>query len=43
MMAGLLRAMARLDDHWIGDAIGAVALFALGYGALFLGFAWGFQ
>lgn len=43
MMARLLRAAAWLDDHWIGDLIGAVSLFALLFAGLFLGFAWGFE
>lgn len=38
-----LRVMARIDAHWIGDAIGAVCLFAGLWGCLFLGFAWGFE
>lgn len=42
MMAGLLRAMVRPGDHSVGDLFGAVGLFALGYGALFPGFGWGF-
>lgn len=30
----LLRAARALDDHWIGDLIGAVSLFAILYVAL---------
>ena len=37
MMARLLRAMARLDDHWLGDLIGAVSLFSLLFTGLFIG------
>ena len=29
MMRKIWAAMMRLDDHWIGDAIGAVSLFAI--------------
>lgn len=35
-MRRMLRALARLDDHWIGDLIGALSLFGLLY-AGFLG------
>lgn len=42
-MARFLRAVARLDDHWIGDLIGAVSLFGILCGGLFLGHAWGLQ
>lgn len=42
-MARLLRAAARLDDHWIGDLIGAASLFGILFGGLFLGYAWGLQ
>lgn len=39
----ILRALARLDDHWIGDLIGVVALFALGWGGLVIGYAAGLK
>ena len=42
-MAHFIRAMARLDDHWIGDLIGAVCLFGMLWGGLFLGFAAGLK
>ena len=42
-MAHFIRAMARLDDHWIGDLIGAVCLFGMPWGVLFLGFAAGLK
>jgi hypothetical protein len=35
----LLRAARALDDHWIGDLIGAVSLFATLYVALVAGWA----
>ena len=41
MMARMITAMRRLDDHWIGDLIGAVSLFGILWGGLFLGFVWG--
>ena len=28
MMRRIFAALARLDDHWIGDAIGVLSLFA---------------
>lgn len=31
----LRRAMARLDDSWVGDAIGVAGLFALLFAGLF--------
>ncbi|MES2434219.1 MAG: hypothetical protein V4586_10380 [Pseudomonadota bacterium] len=37
MTARLLRAMARLDDHWIGDLIGAVCLFSFLFIGLLIG------
>ncbi len=43
LMARLIAALARLDDHWIGDLIGAVCLFGMLWGGLFLGFAVGFK
>lgn len=43
MMALLFRALARLEDHWIGDLLGAVSLFALLAAGLFLGHAWGLK
>lgn len=35
----LLRAARALDDHWLGDLIGAVSLFATLYVALVAGWA----
>ncbi len=43
LMARLIAALARLDDHWIGDLIGAVCLFGMLWGGLFLGFTVGFK
>jgi hypothetical protein len=43
MMARLFGALARLDDHWIGDAIGCVGLFAVLFGGLFLGCGMGLK
>lgn len=28
-MRRMLRALARLDDHWLGDVVGSLCLFAL--------------
>lgn len=39
MLPRILRAARLLDQHWIGDLIGAVSLFAIAYGLLFIG--WG--
>lgn len=41
MMARFLRALARLDDHWIGDAVGVAGLFGLLWAGLVFGHAWG--
>lgn len=43
MMARLLRAMARLDDHWAGDLIGAVSLFSMLFMGLFIAAGMGLQ
>ena len=43
MMALIFRALARLEDHWIGDLLGAVSLFALLEIGLLLGHAWGLK
>lgn len=43
MMARLLRAMARFEAHWVGDAIGVICLFALGYAGLLIGYGLGLQ
>lgn len=37
MMARLMRAMARLDAHWMGDLIGAACLFSMLFMGLFIG------
>lgn len=42
-MTRVLRALARLDDHWIGDLIGVLCLFGCFYGLLFIGFAMGLK
>jgi hypothetical protein len=36
-MHKLHAACRRLDDHWVGDLIGVICLFGLGYAALLLG------
>lgn len=41
MMARFKRAMARMEDHWLADLIGAVSLFGLLWAGLLLGAAWG--
>lgn len=35
----LLRAARALDDHWIGDLIGAASLFAMLWAGLVIGWA----
>jgi hypothetical protein len=40
-MARLKRAMAQIEDHWLADLIGAVALFGLLWAGLLFGHAWG--
>lgn len=42
-MKRVLRALARLDDHWIGDLIGAVSLFGILWGLAFLGCGMGLK
>lgn len=37
-MRTILAACRRLDEHWVGDLIAALCLFALGYAALLLGY-----
>ncbi len=41
MMARLKRALARMEDHWIGDLLGVTVLFALLWAGLLFGHAWG--
>lgn len=45
--AGIFRCvwrwLAALDDHWIGDAIGVICLFGLGYSALVAGHIFGWR
>lgn len=43
MMARMMRAVRRLNDHWIGDLIGAVCLFGMLWGGLFMGYAVGLK
>ncbi len=43
MLTQILRHARRLDDHWIGDLLGAVGLFACGYGMLLIGYAAGLK
>ena len=42
-MKHFLKAARRLDDHWVGDLLGAVCIFALGYLVLLLGHGAGLQ
>ena len=42
-MARLLRAMARIDAHWMGDLIGSLCLFAMVYCGLLLGYGMGLK
>lgn len=42
MMARFKRALARMEDHWFADLIGAVSLFAGLWLGLLLGYAMGF-
>lgn len=42
MMARLKRALARIEDHWLAELIGAASIFALLWAGLLLGHAWGF-
>jgi hypothetical protein len=42
-MASFLRALARFEDHWLADLIGAISLFGLLWIGLFLGFAMGLK
>lgn len=37
MMARILRALARLDAHWVGDLIGSICMFTMLYFGLLLG------
>ncbi len=41
MMARLKRALARMEDHWLAELIGAVSIFALLWLGLLFGHAWG--
>jgi len=41
-MRKLIKIINKLDDHWLGDLIGVVSLFASGYILLLLGHGWGF-
>ncbi len=43
MLTEILRLARRLNDHWIGDLLGTVFLFASGYGVLLIGYAAGAQ
>ena len=42
-MIRFLKAFAWLDDHWIGDLIGAVSLFGILWGLAFIGYGLGFK
>lgn len=41
MMARFRRALARFEDSWFGDLLGAVSIFAMLIGMLMLGAAMG--
>lgn len=43
MMARFLRLLARFEEHWIADLLGAAALFSMVPIGLFLGEVWGFK
>lgn len=38
-----LRALARLNDHWLGDLLGAALLFVVAYQLMMIGVGLGFQ
>ena len=40
-MMRFIGALARLNDHWLGDLIGSICLFGSGYGLLLLGYGLG--
>ena len=40
-MTMIFRLMARLDDSWLGDLIGAICLFGLSWGLFVFGWAVG--
>lgn len=41
MMARLLRFVARVEDHWMGDVLALIGLWGFGLSAYFLGFGVG--
>ena len=41
MMDLFLRMMRGCDDHWLGDLVGSLGIFAICYGLLFLGYGAG--
>ena len=43
MMARFLRALARFEDSWFGDLLGAVSIFAMFFGMLMIGDAMGWN
>jgi len=43
MMARLQRALARIEDHWLGDLIGSASIFVLLFGGLFIGCGFGLK
>lgn len=43
MMRQVLRALARFEAHWAGDAVGAICLFAMGYFGLLIGYGLGLK
>ncbi|WP_268871789.1 hypothetical protein [Cypionkella psychrotolerans] len=42
-MRQVLRALARFEAHWAGDAVGAICLFAMGYFGLLIGYGLGLK
>lgn len=43
MMARILRALERAEEHWFVDLIAVVGLFASGYGLLLIGYGLGLK
>ncbi len=42
-MNRILRLAREIDDHWAGDLLGMISLFAGGYGLLLIGYGMGFE
>lgn len=41
MMHRVLKAARAIDDHWVGDLLGSVCLFAAAWGGLVIGYGLG--